>query len=271
MKVLRGLFLWACVLAVVLPLLWVVLGSFKPSLQVIADPWGLPSPFKPQNYREAWTEAAIGTGFLNSLIVTLTTLLILLPIGAMASYVLARFKFWGRTFIANTFLAGMMFPVFLVMIPLFLLMRTLGLTNSLGGLIIVYVAYSLSFTIFVLQGFFQAIPVELEEASLLDGCSESALFWRVMLPIAKPGLIVVGIFNAIGLWNEYGLALVLMTEKSQRTLPLAIADLSQTQQYQADYGALFAALVIVMVPLLILYWFIKDRLKESMLAGSLKG
>lgn len=271
MKTLRLVFVWSCIAAVLMPLLWVLLGSFKGSLQVIAEPWSLPNPFKWSNYSEAWTEANIGTGFVNSVIACVGTLALLLPIGSMAAYVLARFKFFGRNLIHNTFMTGMMFPVFLVIIPVFLLMRQLHLTNTMFGLILVYVAYSLSFTIFVLSGFFQAIPTELEEASLLDGCSESALFWKVMLPIAKPGLIVVGIFNAIGLWNEYGLALVLMTSKGNRTLPLAIADLSQTQQYQADYGALFAALVIVMAPLLLIYWFIKDRLKESMLAGAVKG
>lgn len=271
MKIIRPLFVWLCILGIGLPLLWVLVSSLKGSLEVISEPWGFPAQPKWSNYRTAWVDANVGTGLLNSTITTVGTLLILLPIGAMAAYVLARSPFRGSKAIFGLFLSGMMFPVFLVIVPLFIQMRTLGLTDSLPGLILVYVAYSLSFTIFVLFGFFVSIPKEMDEAAMLDGCSPSRAFWQIMLPLARPGLIVAGVFNAIGLWNEYGLALVLVNRKEFRTLPLAVADLTQTQQYQADYGALFAALVVVMAPMLIAYLFVKDRLREAMLAGAVKG
>ena len=139
------------------------------------------------------------------------------------------------------------------------------------GLVAVYVAYSLSFTIFVLGGFFQALPNELMEAAMIDGCSHSKTFWRIMMPLAKPGLVVVGIFVGIGLWNEYSLALVLMPSAQNKTLPLGIANLTMTQQYQSDWGALFAGLVIVMAPVLVVYWFYRDKIHEAMLAGAIKG
>jgi len=271
MKLGRTVLLWAGILAVGLPLLWVLVASLKVSLDVIADPWGIPNPPKWANYCDAWTEANIGTGFLNSLIATLGTLVILLPIGSMTAYVFARYPFRGSGALYALMLGGMMFPIFLVIVPLFILMRQLALLNSLPGLILVYVAFSLSFTVFVMRGFFEVIPEELAEAARMDGAGHAGVFWKVMFPLARPGLVVAGIFNAIGLWNEYGLALVLLQKPEVRTLPLAVADLSQTQQYQANFGALFAALVIVMAPLLVAYGFFRRRLHEAMIAGAVKG
>ncbi|MGI8923822.1 MAG: carbohydrate ABC transporter permease [Fimbriimonadales bacterium] len=258
-------------LSVVVPLMWVLLTSLKSGPEVFASPWGLPKSPQWQNYSNAWQQAGVGKYFLNSLLVTLGTLLILLPIGAMAAYVLARYPFRGSKTIFGTFLGGMMFPNFLIVVPLFFLLKSMGMLDTKTGLILVYVAYSLSFTIFVLTGFFQSLPNELAEAAMIDGCTHSSTFWRVMLPLAKPGLVVVGIFNAIGLWNEYGLALVLVNSEENRTLPLGIANLVMTQHYQSDWGALFAGLVIVMLPVLMVYWIYRDKIHETMLAGAVKG
>ncbi len=261
----------AFTLSVLLPLLWVLLSSVKPGADILGDPWGLPSQLRWENYSNAWREAGIGRAFLNSLIVTVASLVILLPIGAMAAYVLAKYVFRGSKTILATFLGGMMFPHFLVIVPLFLMLRDLKMLDTLQGLVIVYVAYSLSFTVFVLTGFFQTLPDELGEAAMLDGCGHAGTFWRIMLPLARPGMIVVGIFNAIGLWNEYGFALVLLSSEERHTLPQGIANLTMTQQYQADWGALFAGLVIVMTPVLVVYWIFRDKVHETMLAGAVKG
>ena len=165
----------------------------------------------------------------------------------------------------------MMFPHFLVVVPLFFMLRDLHLLDTMFGLITIYVAYSLSFTIFVLGGFFQTLPNELMEAAMLDGCTHTSTFWKIMLPLAKPGMYVVGIFVAIGLWNEYNLALVFMPSPQNKTLPLGIANLTMTQQYQSDWGALFAGLVIVMAPVTIVYWIFRERIHQAMLAGAIKG
>jgi N-acetylglucosamine transport system permease protein len=164
-----------------------------------------------------------------------------------------------------------MFPNFLVIIPLFLLVSKLGILNTMHGLILVYVAYSLAFTVFVLHGFFSTLPNELMEASMLDGCTDSSTFWRVMFPIARPGVLVVAIFNAIGLWNEYPLALVLAGEGKVQTLPVGIANLTMTQGYSGDWGALFAGIVIVMLPVMGVYLIFKDQIQKTMLAGAIKG
>jgi N-acetylglucosamine transport system permease protein len=259
------------VLVVVLPLLWVLVSSVKAGFEIVSSPWSLPKSLQWVNYRNAWSEAGIGRAFVNSLLVTLGTLVVLLPTGAMAAYVLARYPFRGSKLIFGTFLGGMMFPHFLVIVPLFFLLRDLGLLDTRVGLAAVYVAYSLSFTVFVLTGFFQTLPKELGEAAMIDGCGHARTFWQVMLPLARPGMLVVGIFNAIGLWNEYGLALVLVPSPENMTLPLGLANLTMTQQYQSDWGALFAGLVIVMVPVLAVYWVFRDRIHETMLAGAVMG
>ncbi len=258
-------------ITILLPIGWVILSSFKSGNQILSTPWGMPTQFHTENYAHAWNEAGLAHYFLNSFIVTIASIAILLPIGAMAAYIFARYPFWGSKFFFGAFLGGMMFPNFLIIVPLFMLLSNMHLYDTKTGLILVYVAYSLSFTIFVLTGFFQTLPNELAEASMIDGCTDAGTFWKIMLPLAKPGLVVVGIFNAIGLWNEYGLALVLVNSEANKTLPLGLANLVMTEHYQSDWGALFAALVIVMLPVMIVYWIFRDRIYDTMLAGAIKG
>lgn len=270
MRVVRGVALAAFFLVVTLPLIWIVLSSLKTNPELFGNPWGMPKSPQWGNYPAGW-EAVGARSFLNSLIATVVTLVFLLPIGAMAAYVFAKYIFPGSKALFAAFLGGMMFPNFLVVIPLFFLLKDLGLYDTMTGLILAYIAYSLSFTIFVLTGFFQNIPNELAEAALLDGCGHARTFWKVMLPLARPGLIVVGIFDAIGLWNEYPLAMVLMSSPENRTLPLGIADLAMNQNYEANWAALFAAMVLVMVPVLVVYWLFRERIQQAMLAGAVKG
>ncbi len=258
-------------LCIILPLLWVLVSSLKTGDAIVSSPWTLPTSPHWVNYANAWNEAGFSRSFLNSLFVTVATLAILLPAGAMASYVLARYPFKGSKLLFGTFLGGMMFPNFLVIVPLFFLLKSINLLDTKPGLIIVYVAYSLSFTIFVMYGFFETLPGELAEAAMMDGCTHAGTFWKVMLPLARPGLLVVAVFNAIGLWNEYSLALVLIPSKENQTLPLGLANLTMTQQYESDWGALFAGLVIVMVPVLAVYWVFRNRIHDTMLAGAVKG
>ena len=264
-----GMLLFA--LTILIPLIWVATTSLKTNPEIFTSPWKLPASPQWQNYTNAWTKEGIGSSFLNTLWVTIGTLLLLIPIGSMAAYIFAKYPFRGSKTLFGVFLGGMMFPNFLIVIPLYFLLQNLHLYDTHTGLIIAYVAYSLSFTIFVLTGFFQALPNELAEAAQLDGCGHYSTFSRVMLPLARPGLIVVGIFNAIGLWNEYPLAKVLLNSNEKRTLPLTIVDMATAQQYSSDWGALFAGLVIVMLPVMIVYWIFRDRIHETMLAGAVKG
>jgi N-acetylglucosamine transport system permease protein len=258
-------------LSIVVPFVWVMLTSLKSGPEIFESPWGIPKSPQWVNFKNAWIDGQIGQNFTNSVLVTLGTLALLIPVGAMAAYVLVKYPFKGSKLILSSFMGGLMFPNFLVIIPLYLLVAKLGLLNTKLGLILVYVAYSLAFTVFVLSGFFQTLPNELIEASQLDGCTHAGTFWKVMLPLAKPGVLVVAIFNAIGLWNEYPLALVLAGDPSVQTLPVGVANLTMTQQYSGDWGALFAGIVVVMLPVMIVYLIFRDQIQKTMLAGAIKG
>lgn len=266
-----NLFLLLFALSVILPIVWMLLTSLKSSPEIFASPWALPHSPQWNNFSRAWNEAGIAHYFLNSLLVTGATLIILLACGSTAAYVFALYPFRGSRWLFTAFAAGMMFPSFLTIVPLFFLLQRLQLLDTRTGLTLIYVAYSLPFTVFVMTGFFQSLPRELLDAAFIDGCSHAGAFWRVMLPLARPGLLVVAIFNAIGLWNEYPLALVTISSEELRTLPLGIANLVMVEHYQSDWGALFAALVIVMAPVMLGYWVFRDHIHRTMVAGALKG
>lgn len=254
------------------PLLWVVSSSFKSQLDYVLNPQALlPQVLHPENYARAWREASINQFFVNSVITTLVTTALAVLIAAMAAYILGRFTFRGRNLIYTLFLAGLMLPLWLGYIPLFFLALDLNLMNRLYGYIIINTARHLSFTIFVLTPFFASLPTELEEAAVIDGAGPFGIFWRVMLPLSQPGLVTVAIFNMLGNWNEYDLALILLQSESVRTIPLGIARLFIQQGFRSDFGALFSALVIVMLPTLILYSFFSDRFMRGLTIGALKG
>lgn len=256
---------------VIFPLVWIFSSSLKSSMEIFANVWALPKGIKWENYVNAWIEASIGKYFINSLFVTATSVFFILLLSAMVAYVLTRFRFLGNSFVFYYFLGGLMIPTFLGIVPLFLLLKDLHLLDNFIGLILVYIAYSLPFSIFILTPFFKSLPRELAEAAIIDGCSDFSVFWRIMLPLAKPGLITVGIFNFLGIWNEYILALVIISSEELRTLPLGIANLYMVQHYQADWGTLFAGLTIVMVPTLIVYIIFSKKLTSGITLGALKG
>jgi N-acetylglucosamine transport system permease protein len=256
---------------VVFPMVWLLYTAFKPTHELFASAWSLPVEWKLDNFVEAWTEAHIGDFFWNSLFVTISTLLVQLFVGSMASYSLAKYRFRAQGILYYGFLAGMMFPIFLGIVPLFFLVKSLGLLDSHLGLIVVYAAFGIPFTVFVLTAFFRTIPTEIMEAGVMDGCGHFTLYWRIMLPLAKPGLTTVGIFTFISIWNEYILALVLLSSSHLRTMPLGIAVLQFVQFYQVDFGALFAGLVIVMLPTLLCYVILQEQITKGMTVGAVKG
>ncbi|KIL49846.1 carbohydrate ABC transporter permease [Jeotgalibacillus soli] len=264
------LLLILCSLLILLPVLWVFINSLKPSAAILLEPFSLPTVPALDNYVRAWTDGGLGIGFLNSIFVTVITVFFIVIISAMAAYALSRKRFRFRIAIQNTFLTGLMLPTFLAMAPLFLLMNDLGLVNSHLGLIAVYVAYSLPFTIFMLIAFFNQIPHTLEEAATIDGCGPIKAFWKIMLPLAKPGLISAAIFNFVGIWNEYILALILLSDDPLKTLPVKLANIMMRQQYHTDWGALYAGIVLSFIPVVIFYLIFQRRLIEGSTAGAVK-
>ena len=261
--------LWAAM--VIFPFLWMIVTSLKTDSEILFSPWNFPDVLQWDNYSRAWNEAHIGRYFVNSLIVVIPSLIGTLLVSSMAAYVLARFEFPGRRFLNYLFMAGLMFPVFLALVPLFFLVQDLHMTATYRGLILVYIAYSLPFTIFFLTGFFRTLPSEVAEAALVDGASHYRIFFNIMLPMAAPGLIAMGIFNFLGQWNQFLLPLVLMPDENKYVLSQGLAFLAIQQGYANDYSALFAAMTITMIPTLLVYVLFQRRLESGLTAGALKG
>ncbi|HEX2853289.1 MAG TPA: carbohydrate ABC transporter permease [Opitutaceae bacterium] len=261
---------------VVFPMLWVAYSSLKPDEMIFRDAFALPvaGDLRTENYTHAWREARFGDYFFNSVLVTSVSVALIVALGAMAAYALARFYHPAGRAVFWLFLAGLMIPAQLAVIPLFFEMRALGLLNSRAGLILVYTANGLPFAIFILAGFFRGLPRSLYEAAVIDGCGEFSAFWRVLLPLARPGLVTVAIFQFIGVWKEYFFAFMLVggdLDGGARTLPLGLANLSITAQYRTDYGMLFAGLVLVTLPILAIYLLLQRQIIKGIAAGALKG
>jgi N-acetylglucosamine transport system permease protein len=260
--------IWSII--VIVPFLWVVLSSFKTSKEILASPFSLPAHWQFDNYAHAWTDAGIRQFFLNTVIVVGVALVLVMLLGAMCAYVLARFTFPGSRFIYYLMLAGLTFPIFLAIVPLFFVLKNLGLINTLPGLIIVYVAFALPFTVFFLYAFFKTLPDDVYEAALIDGAGEWRTFFRVMLPMARPGMAAVAIFNFLGLWNQFLLPVALNTDPSRYVLTQGMASFASQAGYSVDFGALFAAVVITVVPVLIVYVIFQRRLEGSVSRGTFR-
>jgi N-acetylglucosamine transport system permease protein len=245
-------------------LIWAVTSSFKSDEEILTDPWGPPSALRWQNWSRAWQTAHIGRYFLNSVLVVALSLLITMLLGSMAAYVLARYRFWGNRIIYYLFVSGLAFPTFLAIIPLFLIMRQLSLLNTYQGLVLVYIAYSLPFTVFFLTAFFKTLPTSIAEAAMIDGAGHTRLFFQVMLPMARSGMVSIGIFNVIGQWAQYLLPVVLMTDPDKKLLTQGIAEISVSAGYEADWSGLFAAVSIIF------YAVFQRQIQAGLTAGALK-
>lgn len=260
---------WAIVS--VLPLLWAGLTALKPNDEVFGSPWSLPSEWRFDNFSRAWGSASIGQFFVNTIIVVSGALVLTMLLSTMVAYVLGRYEFRGNRLIYYLFASGLMFPIFLAVVPLFFVVRNLGLLNSHLGLILAYTAYSLPFSVFFLTAFFRTLPSAVGEAAMIDGCSHSGVFFRVMLPMARPGIVSVALFNFVGMWNQYLLPLVLnQNNESTAVLTEGLAALVAQQGYDSDFAALFAGMVISMLPVLVVYLVFQRKLREGFVVGALK-
>lgn len=253
---------------VVYPIFLMILSSFKTGREIFRSPFALPDSWSFTNYVEAWTQGNFSTYFGNSVMVTSASLLLVLTLGSLAAYPLGRYAFRGRAWLTMYFLSGLMLPIKLGILPLFFLMRTLGLLNTPFSLIFVYAASGLPFTIFVLANFFETLPKELEEAARLDGASEFRIFWQVMLPLVRPALATVAIFNFIPWWNDFFFPLIFIRADRFKTLPLGL--FSFFGEHQNDWALLFAGLTITALPLLVVYLFASRQIIAGLTSGALK-
>lgn len=256
------------VILTVYPLLWMVFGSLKSDAEFYSNVWGPPQQPVWMNYVEAWTRGGLGDKFLNSFLVLAGTLLLVLPVTALAAYAIAKLKFPGRNVILFILLMGMMIPQGVTAIPVFSVVVRLGLINTHLSLILVFSAQAISFSVFILQAFFRSLPDGIEEAALIDGCSQLGAFVRVILPLSIPGLATQVVFTGMQVWNEYFMSSLLIRRENLQTLPLAIVEF--TGRYSTDFPQLFAALAIITLPVIFLYILGQKQFISGMTAGALK-
>ncbi|MEI3607249.1 carbohydrate ABC transporter permease [Pseudogracilibacillus sp. SE30717A] len=262
------IFLYIWVLFILFVLGWIILASLKTNQELFESFWKLPSSLQWENYYTAWVQSDLVSYFFNSVFVVIISVLGIVLVSAPAAYVLSRFSFPGKEPLTISFILGIGIPYQAVLIPIYMLLLKIGLINTLTGLIVVYIALSLPFTIFILTGFFQTLPNEIEESAAMDGASQNTIFWRVMLPMARPGLITVTILNAVTLWNEFLLAKAYINVNDKFTLSVGLYQFYQSMQYNSDWVSLFAGVVIIIFPILIFFLWLSDRIIEGMTAGS---
>jgi len=262
------LIIWSITVAMLV--VWMVIASFKTNKTVFSQLWALPEKLSLVNFSNAWSNLDFGRYTFNSIFVVIISVALIIIISAPASYALTRMKMKFAQPITFFYLAGMGIPVQLLFIPLFKIMAPLNLINSLPGLIVVYVTLSIPFTVFLLTGFFLSIPSELEDAAYMDGCNEFQTFFKIMVPMATPGIVTAAIFNFIGLWNEYMLALIFITGKENKTLSLGLYSLYSSLQYTSDWVSIFAGSVLVIIPTMIIFIVLSEKLISGITMGAIK-
>jgi len=250
------------------PVLYIITGGFRTNAQITADPAGLPNPWVFRNYGEVLASGIFWRQVGNSTIAALATTIGVVVMAVMASYVLARYQFRGRGAMYALFAAGLMFPITVAITPLYILVKNLGLVNTLPGVILPQIAFALPTTIIILVPFLQAIPKEIEEAAAIDRCSRLGFFWRMVLPLSVPGVITTGILAFIGSWNSYLLPLFILNDQDTFTLPLGVQAFAS--QYSVDTAKVLAFTSLSMIPALVFFSLFERRIVGG-LTGALKG
>ncbi|MGN0253409.1 MAG: carbohydrate ABC transporter permease [Lachnospiraceae bacterium] len=251
------------------PLLWVVITSLKDDSTLMLSPWAMPDKLMFENYTFAWTAGNLGRATLNSFIVCSITLVLSMLFGAMAAYAIAILRWKLAKLTLTYFLIGMMVPVHCVLIPLFIQFSKLKMSNSLIGIIIPYITFSLPITIYILVGFFEGIPRELFESACIDGCSVYKMFGTVALPLAKTGFMVTGLMSFVNNWNELLLAMVFISNEAKKTLPVSLTKF--VGPYNTNYCQMFAAIVLAIIPTIIVYCMFSNQIVDGLTQGAVKG
>ncbi len=250
------------------PVLYIIIGGFRTNAQITSDPSGFPSPWQIGNYVDVLSSSMFWQQIGNSAISAICTTIGVVVLGVMASYVLARYDFFGRGAMYSLFAAGLMFPMTVAITPLYILIKNLGLTNSLAGIILPQIAFALPTTVIILVPFLRAIPKELEEAASIDGTSRLGFFFRMVVPLSVPGVVTTGILAFIGAWNSYMLPLFVLNNEASYTLPLGVQAFAS--QYSVDTARVLAFTALSMIPALIFFSLFERRIVGG-LTGAVKG
>ena len=251
-----------------MPVVIMIFSGFKSNPEIFQRPFSIPDFSNLTNFVKMVTQSNFLRYMLNSLIVTGASILAILTLGIMASYALGRYAFRGSNFVLLFFMAGLMIPLKLAIIPLFILYRDLGFLNSHMALIVTYTAMGLPSTIFILTGFIRTLPSELEDAARMDGASEARIMWKIMLPLCRPALVIAGIYNLVPIWNDFFFPLVFIQNESLKTLPQGLT--SFIGEYTTDWGVMFAGLTVAAAPITIVYILLSKQFINGMTSGAVK-
>jgi raffinose/stachyose/melibiose transport system permease protein len=254
--------------AMLAPIVYIIIGGFRTNSQITTDPAGWPSPWQLGNYLEVLRGGVFWREVANSTIVALSTTAAVVTLGLMTSFILARYRFKGRGAMYALFAAGLMFPVTVAITPLYIVVKSIGLMNTLPGVILPQIGFAIPTTIIILVPFVRAIPDEIQEASSIDGCSRLGFFWRMVLPLSMPGVITVGILTFIASWNSYLLPLFILNRESTFTLPLGVQAFAS--QYSVDTAKVLAFTSLSMIPALVFFSLFQRRIVGG-LTGAVKG
>lgn len=256
-------------LVIVVPLSFSVLGGFRSNAQLAADPVGLPDPWIWSNYQAALTDGAFYRQVANSVVIALVTTLLVLPAASLAAFVLARYRFRGREAFYILFTLGLLFPVAVAILPLFITLRQTGLLSNPLGVAAPQAAFALPLSIVILRPFFRSIPKDLEEAADIDGCGSFRFYWSVMLPLSRPILSTIAVLTVVTSWNAFLLPLLVLVQADEWTLPLGINNISTT--YVTDTAAILAYTTLAMIPALVFYFIAQRQIVHGLTAGGVKG
>ncbi|WP_010495754.1 carbohydrate ABC transporter permease [Paenibacillus elgii] len=251
------------------PLFWLFVSSFKTNEEFHSKPFSLPEVWQWDNFVRAWEVSAMGTSLVNSTIVTVLSLALTLVLGALAAYVLARFDFKLKPLFTGLFLLGMLIPIHSTLVPLFVLMKKVGLLDTYAALVFPYTAFELPLAIFVVAAYLTAIPKEIEEAALIDGTGYWGIFFRMMLPLSLPALSTIAILGFLRFWNDFAFALVFISKPALKTIPLSLSVFATG--YATDYKLTMAAMSIAVLPTIIVYLLFQEQIMKGMTAGAVKG
>jgi raffinose/stachyose/melibiose transport system permease protein len=251
------------------PLFWLFTSAFKTNEEFDSRPFYLPEVWQWDNLVRAWDVSAMGTSLINSTIVTVLSLILTLTLGALAAYVLARFTFRLKAFFMGLFLLGMLIPIHSTLVPLFIMLKKIGLLDTYWALVLPYTAFELPLAIFVTAAYMTAIPKEIEEAALIDGTGYWGIFFRMMLPLSLPALSTVAILGFLRFWNDFAFSLIFISKPSLKTVPLSLSVFATG--YSTDYKLTMAAMTIAVIPTIVVFLMFQEQIMKGMTAGAVKG
>lgn len=264
-RTLIAILLWGYAAVAIVPMLVMLIDSLRPNAKVLSDPLGLPTSLDLSSYSTAWTQASFATYVTNSALVTIAAVLLDVCVSLPAAYVLGRYQFRGSGVLTAYFLSGLMLPIRLGILPIFYLLGSFHMIDSRLGLVLVYAASGIPFSVFILSAFFRGLPYEIEEAARIDGAGEYRIFSHIMLPLVKPAIATVVVFRFVPLWNDFFFPLVLLRSTNKYTIPVGLTQFFG--EFQTNWSALFAGLVIATAPLVILFLVATKQIVAGLTAG----